>query len=123
MPARRRIERLNEQFKRELMEILLRELKDPRVKAVTVTSVDVSPDLYHARVYLTTLLEGTDRDTILEGLEAARPFLRRELSHRLRMRRTPELAFTWDETLDHARRIEQLLAQVRTPRPATPDDA
>jgi ribosome-binding factor A len=121
MPSRR-VERLNEQFKRELMELLQRELRDPRVHDVTVTAVDVTPDLYHARVRITSLAQGPDRDLILEGLDAARPFLRGQLGRRLRIRRSPDLDFAWDETLDHARRIEQLLAQVRPATPAADEE-
>ena len=114
MPSRR-IARLNEQFKRELMDVMQREVRDPRVHGVTITTVVATPDLDRARVYVTTLAQGDERDAILAGLDAARPFLRRELSRRLRIRRAPELDFAWDETLDHARRIEKLLAQVRPP--------
>jgi ribosome-binding factor A len=120
MPSRR-LERLNEQIKRELMDIIRSDLRDPRVSDVTVTAVITSPDLAHARVLITTLAPESDRATILAGLDHARPFLRTALSHRVRARRTPDLAFEWDATLDHARRIEQLLAQVRSNPPADPE--
>lgn len=110
--AGRRVHRLNEQFKRELMLLLQFDIKDPRVSSVTVTDVRVAPDLSHARVFLTTLAEPDERPTILEGLRAATPFLRGELGRRLRIRRAPELAFQWDEARDHAQRIEQLLSEV-----------
>jgi len=121
MPSRR-VERLNEQLKREIMDLLRRDLRDPRVHDVTVTAVDVTPDLYHARVRVTSLAQGAERDAILEGLEAAGPFLRGELGRRLRIRRAPELEFSWDLSLDHARRIEQLLAQVRPADTVSDDD-
>jgi ribosome-binding factor A len=110
--AGRRVPRLNEQLKRELMHLVQREMKDPRVSSVTVTDVRVAPDLSHARVFLTTLAAAEERATILEGMRAAAPFLRGELGRRMRIRRAPELAFQWDEARDHAQRIEQLLSEV-----------
>lgn len=119
---RRRIERLNEQIKRELMDLLRRELGDPRVANVTLTAVETTPDLYHARIYVTTLGGEEERDAALAGLRAARPLLRGELGRRLHIRRVPELDFAWDETLEQARRIESLLAQVRLPDEAASDE-
>ncbi|MGH7502787.1 MAG: 30S ribosome-binding factor RbfA [Longimicrobiales bacterium] len=122
--AGRRVDRLNEQFKRELMHLVQRELRDPRVAAVTITEVRVAPDLSYARVFLTALAADTDRPTVLEGMRAAAPFLRGELGRRMRIRRAPELAFQWDEALDHAQRIERLLSEVlpRDPPEMTSDD-
>jgi ribosome-binding factor A len=119
---RRRIERLNEQIKRELMDLVRRELADPRVANVTLTAVETTPDLYHARVYVTLLGGEDERAAALAGLRAARPLLRGELGRRLHIRRVPELEFTWDETLEQARRIESLLAQVRPPDEAAADE-
>jgi ribosome-binding factor A len=116
------LQRLNEQFKRELMDVIRLELKDPRVSSVTVTSVSTAPDLAHARVLVTSIAPETERDTIMAGLIHASPFLRTELSRRLSIRRVPELVFEWDKTLDHARRIEQLLAEVRASQTRHPDD-
>jgi len=122
MAGHRRVERLNEQFRRELMEILHGEVRDPRVGAVTVTHVEVSPDLYHAKVYVTALDE-IARDSTLAGLDGAEPFIRREIGRRLHIRRAPELHFTWDDTLAHAQRIEKLLGEVmREMPPAQTDD-
>jgi ribosome-binding factor A len=123
--ARRRVDRLNEQLKRELMYLVQREVKDPRVPTVTVTDVRVAPDLSHARVFLTTLSPEAERPTIMEGMRAAAPFLRGELGRRLRIRRAPELAFQWDEARDYAQRIEQILAEVLprdAPEPPADDD-
>lgn len=120
--ASRRVHRLNEQLKRELMLLLQREIKDPRVSSVTVTDVRVAPDLSHARVFLTTMASLEERATIMEGLRAASPFLRGELGRRLRIRRAPEMAFQWDEARDHAQRIEQLLSEV-LPADAVDDES
>jgi ribosome-binding factor A len=116
-----RAERINEQFKREISDILRKEVRDPRVADVTVTRVDATRDLYHARVFLTTLAADDRRDAMLEGLRAASPFIRSELARRVELRRVPELTFRWDETLDQARRIESLLAEVRMTAKATDD--
>lgn len=118
-----RIQRLNEQLKRELTGILRAELRDPRVADVTVTRVQTTSDLQQARVFITSLGGDADRETTMEGLGAARPFLRSALAQRMELRRTPELVFEWDVGLDHARRIEELLAQVRPPEPDEDDDA
>ncbi|HEU5210240.1 MAG TPA: 30S ribosome-binding factor RbfA [Longimicrobiales bacterium] len=122
MAGRRRVERLNEQFRRELMDILQNQVRDPRVGLVTVTHVEVSPDLYHARVYVTAI-DPTARESTLEGLDVAEPFIRGEIGRRLHIRRAPELHFTWDDTLAHAQRIEKLLGEaMRELGPSEADD-
>ncbi|HEX7089737.1 MAG TPA: 30S ribosome-binding factor RbfA [Longimicrobiales bacterium] len=113
--ARRRVARLGEQFKREITEILQREVKDPRVGFVTITDVEVTPDLYHARVFVRIMGDDARKAEALEGLRAAAPFIRGELGQRLRIRRSPELHFELDRSLEHALRIEQLLREVRPP--------
>lgn len=115
----RRIERLNEQLKREVTDILRREVRDPRVGVVTVTRVEAAPDLSTARLWVHSSDEGETRAELMAGLQAAGPYVRRELGQRLHIRRAPELLWAWDESFEHAQRIEQLLAQVR---PAIPDD-
>jgi ribosome-binding factor A len=110
--AGRRIERLNEQLRRELTELLHRHVKDPRIGTVTVTAVETSPDLTFARVHV----HGADpsaRAAQLEGLAAASAFLRGELGRRLRIRRVPALGWQWDPSLEYASRIDALLAEVR----------
>lgn len=107
----RRVERLNEQLKREITEILRFEVKDPRVGLATVTAVSVSADLSFARVFVRP--SGDEEDSqIFEGLRAATPFIRSELGQRLRLRRVPELRFELDESIEHAMRIERLLQEV-----------
>jgi ribosome-binding factor A len=116
----RRVERLNEQLKRELMDLIRNGVRDPRVSGVTVTHVQTAPDLSQAQVYLTSLTPEGERPAIIDGLEAAVPFVRGELSRRLHIRRSPNLEFRWDVSLDHARRIEQLLAEVLPPERDSP---
>lgn len=107
----RRVERLNEQLKREITEILRFEVKDPRVGLATVTAVRVSADLSFARVFVLPTDDEED-SRILDGLRAATPFIRTELGQRLRLRRVPELRFELDESIEHALRIERLLQEV-----------
>ena len=123
--AKHRVSRLNEQLRREIAEIVRHELRDPRIGAVTVTEVRVAADLDFARVFITTLEPGPRAAESLEGLRAAAPFIRGELGRRLRIRHTPELRFQIDESLEKARRIESLLAQLRAAEqpPADSTDA
>lgn len=110
--AGRRVERLNEQLKREITEILRREVKDPRVGLVVITGVDAAPDLTFARIHLQITGDGDEAKT-LEGLRAAAPFIRGQIGRRLRVRRAPELDFQVDHSLEHVSRIERLLAEAR----------
>ena len=110
----RRIDRIEEQLRIELSEIIERELHDPRIGLTTVTAVKVSPDLRHARVFVTVLGEADERKKSLEGLRSAASFVRRSLSQRLHhMRRIPELSFDYDEAVEKGLRIETLLDQIK----------
>lgn len=109
----RRVKRLNEQLKREISRILRTEVHDPRVGVPTVTGVEVTPDLYHAKVHVRLTGSEENRTEAREGLEAAAPYIRRELGQRLHIRRVPELDFREDRTLEKAMRIEEILDQVR----------
>jgi ribosome-binding factor A len=110
----RRIDRIEEQLRIELSEIIEREIQDPRIGLTTVTAVKVSPDLRHARVFVTVLGDDTQRKKALEGLRSAASFARRSLSQRLHhMRRIPELTFDYDEAIEKGIRIEELLDQIK----------
>lgn len=113
----KRIARLNEQLRRELAELLRTSVHDPRVGTVTVTAVDVAADLGSARVYVRRQGSEAEKADTLEGLHAAAPFLRRTLGRMLHVRRIPELRFLEDTSLEHARRIEAILAEVLPPEP------
>lgn len=108
--ARHRIQRVNEQIKREIARLLVGEVMDPRVGPVTVTRVSAAPDLTLARIFVQLMGDEDERRTTLEGLNAATPFIRAALGDRIKMRRVPELRFERDESLEHALRIEELLA-------------
>lgn len=88
-----------------------KEVRDPRVGLATITAVETSPELDHARIYVTTLGDEEERAEVLAGLASAAPFIRTQLSRRLHMRRVPELHFQYDRMLDEAARIEQLLRE------------
>lgn len=106
-----RIKRVNEQLKREISRIVVREVSDPRVDGVTVTRVSAAPDLTFARVYVQLIGDEEERDETMEGLAAATPYIRTLLADRIEMRRVPELRFERDRSLEHAMRIEELLAE------------
>lgn len=113
----RRVERLNEQFRREITDILRGQAKDPRIGLVTITGARVAPDLSFARVFVSPPADGSGSTEMMDGLRAATPFVRGELGRRLRIRRVPELRFEFDESLARARHIEALLGEVLGHRP------
>lgn len=113
--AGRRTARLNEQLKRELSELIRLEVRDPRVGPVIVTAVQTTKDLGVARVHVRTLGDDAERASSLEGLTAAAPFLRTALGKVLRIRRVPELRFQEDRSMEHARRIEEVLSEIKPP--------
>jgi ribosome-binding factor A len=110
----RRIDRIEEQLRIELSEIIDREIQDPRIGLTTVTAVKVSPDLHHCRVFVTVLGDDAQRKKALEGLRSAASFVRRSLSKRLHhMRRIPELSFDYDEEIEKGIRLEELFNQIK----------
>ncbi|MDQ3556783.1 MAG: 30S ribosome-binding factor RbfA [Gemmatimonadota bacterium] len=113
-----RTDRINEQLRQEVSLLVRDEVRDPRVGMVTVTAVDTSPELDHARVYVTVMGDEAEGEEALLGLRSAAPFLRSQLSRRLYMRRVPELHFTLDRVLAEARRIESLLREALPPAEA-----
>jgi len=110
-----RIVRVGDQIQRELAQILVTEVADDRVPAVTVSGVEVSRDLRNARVFLTPPA-GSDPDSVLRAVNHAAGFLRRRLGERVRMKYLPRLRFEYDMTLDRAERLATLLDQARTTR-------
>jgi ribosome-binding factor A len=116
MPQFRRTERINEQLRQEISLLIRAEVRDPRVGMATITAVETSPELDHARVYITALGDDEGKGEILQGLRSAAPFIRGQLGKRLHMRRIPELHFMIDRKLENAMRIESLL------REALPDE-
>ena len=102
--------RVADQIRQELGELLTRgEVHDPGIGFITLTRVQVSPDLQMARVFYTTLGDAKARQETARALERATPFFRRQVGSRLRLRRVPELEFRFDESVAHQDRIEQIL--------------
>ncbi len=116
-----RAERVSGLLKEELSEILLREIKDPRIGFVTITAIRVSADLRHARVYVVTRETGEAQRRTLEGLESARGYLRGALGRRLRLRYIPDLSFWVDERLEEGFRIQEILKSLQAR--SAPDEA
>lgn len=106
-----RSRRVEENLKRLLSELVRREVKDPRVGLVTITAVEVSRDLTHARVYFTPFAGLGDADAALQALRHAAGFLRHELRGQLRLRVTPELDFRIDETVERGARVSALISE------------
>lgn len=113
--ASRRLERLNEQLKREIAGLLRTAVRDPRVGGVTVTGVETAPDLTTARVFVRLGGADSERAACLAGLAAAAPFLRGTMGRSLHVRRIPELHFLEDHSQERAQRIEEILSEVVIP--------
>lgn len=108
-----RAKQVGEQMKKELSDIISRKLKDPRVGFVTVTDVDVTGDLQQAKVFISVLGDEKQREDTLIGLAKAKGFIRTEIGRRIRLRKTPELFFEFDESIDYGNRIEALLNEIQ----------
>jgi ribosome-binding factor A len=106
-----RMRRVNEAIRETLAEAV-GELKDPRIGFVTVTGVDTSPDLRQARVYVSVLGNERKREKTLQGLESAHGVLQAKLAAELRMKRTPQLAFEFDPTVQEGMRMSQLIDEL-----------
>ena len=104
-----RLRRVNEAVRQVLSDAITQDLKDPRVGFVTVTGVDVSPDLRHARVYVSVLGDASAKDGSLDGLRAAHGYLQRRIAGELRLKHTPTLNFAIDDSIDRGMRISELI--------------
>src|SRR5712692_26486 len=112
----KRLERVNQLMKEEISMLLQRQLKDPRLGFVTVTEVDVTPDLKHAKVYVSVLGRDAQWTASFQALDSARGFVWNWLRRHLDLRVTPEIAFRPDRSMEHAAHIQSLLAELRTKR-------
>lgn len=111
----RRTERLAEEIREEVAKLLASGLKDPRVGFVTVTRVDVTDDLHHARVYVGVLGDQKQREATMQGLGQAAGWVRREVGRRIRVRYTPEIIFQYDQGLEATERVARLLEEAAPP--------
>ena len=108
----KRVNRVAEQMKKELGEIILQKLKDPRIGFITVTDVEVTGDLQNATIFISVLGSDAEKDATLKGLNKAKGFIRTEIGKRMRLRVTPEIEFEFDESIAYGNRIQTLLTQV-----------
>jgi ribosome-binding factor A len=104
-----RMRRVNEAVREVVSARIAEGLRDPRIGFVTVTAVETSPDLRHARVYVSVLGSGEERSATLAGLESAHGVLQQAVASELRMKRTPTLQFVFDESIARGMRITELL--------------
>jgi ribosome-binding factor A len=105
----RRLLRVNEAVREVLSAVVVEGLKDPRIGFVTITSVQASPDLAHAKVFVSILGGVREREATLAGLRSSRGYLQDRIAVALRLKRTPQLEFVYDDTTDKAMRIETIL--------------
>jgi ribosome-binding factor A len=111
-----RPERIGEELRQELSQLLLTEVRDPGIGLITLTRVKVSPDLQVARTYYTLMGDAKAKAETKKALERAIPFLRRQIAARVRLRRVPELFFQFDESVERQDRIEQILLDLKRER-------
>jgi ribosome-binding factor A len=104
-----RAQRVGEQIQRELGELLRDDVKDPRVGRVTITAVEVSADLSHAKIFVTHLAGREHADEAVQALQHTAGFLRRELSRRMQLYSVPQLHFTYDDSIESGMRLSQLI--------------
>jgi ribosome-binding factor A len=109
-PSFKRSERVSDQMKEEIADILMRKIKDPRIGFVTVVDVEIAEDLKNAKVFISVY--GGNKDESLKGLKSATPFIRSELGRRMRMKFIPELLFRYDSTIERGAHIMELLHSI-----------
>ena len=111
--AGERMRRVDEAVRQVLTDAVAQDLQDPRIGFVTMTSVKTTPDLRHARVYVSVLGDAQQRAATLAGLSSAHGALQRRIARELRLKRTPTLEFLYDDTTDRAMRLEEILERTR----------
>lgn len=108
----KRVNRVAEQMKKELGDIIIQKVKDPRIGFVTVTDVELTGDLQNATIFISVLGSEREKADTLKGLNKAKGFIRTEVGSRIRFRKVPEIEFEFDESIAYGNRIETLLTQV-----------
>jgi ribosome-binding factor A len=118
----RRSDRVAEAIREEVATFLAEDAKDPRITGmVTVTGVEITRDLRHAKVFVSVMGSDTERSSTFEGLASAASHLRSRVGRALRLRLAPEISFRPDESVAHAARIEDLLARIKEAQPPAPE--
>lgn|SRR5699024_3305423 len=108
-----RANRVAEEIKKEIGELLTNELKDPRIGFVTITDVEVTGDLQHAKVFISVLGNDKEKEDTLIGLSKANGFIRSKVGDRVRLRKTPEISFQFDDAIEYGSRIESILRDLK----------
>ncbi len=116
-----RSDRVSEQIRRDLALLIQTEVKDPRVRMVSLTGVEVTPDYAHAKVFFTAM-DSAHKDEILAGLNRASGFLRRELGRRIHIHTLPQLHFIYDASIERGMSLSQLIDQANAVSDQTPQD-
>ncbi|MGM8214514.1 30S ribosome-binding factor RbfA [Bacillaceae bacterium W0354] len=111
-----RANRVAEQMKKELGDILSRKIKDPRVGFVTVTDVQVTGDLQQAKIFISIFGDEEQKDETLVGLAKSKGFIRSEIGKRIRLRKTPEISFEIDHAIEYGNKIEKLIRDINKER-------
>lgn len=111
-PTFKRADRVSDQMKQEIADILMRKIKDPRIGFVTVTDVDLADDLRNATVFVSVYGGDAEKKESLKGLRSASAFIRSEIGKRMRMRHLPELLFRFDATVERGAHIMELLREI-----------
>ncbi len=107
-----RSKRVGDRIREEISDILLRKVKDPRIGFLTITDVELSPNLRYAKVYYSVVGTESERRSAADGLESASGFMKRELGTRLRLKFMPELVFQFDSSLEYGDRMERLFREL-----------
>ena len=121
LPVSQRTERVDELLRQEIGVIVARDVADPRVGFATITSVETTTDLRHAKVWVSVIGQRPERDAAVAALQHAMPFIRHELGKTLRLKRIPDLHVHLDDTADRGTRILRLLADIETGTIPDPD--
>lgn len=117
-----RKDRVAEQIRRELADLIRTELKDPRVGMISLTEVEVTADYAHAKVFFSTLAAGDNLPAVMTGLQKASGFLRRELGKRISIHMTPQLHFVFDQSLERGADLSKLIDEASAISDHTPED-
>jgi ribosome-binding factor A len=117
-----RKDRVSEQTRRELAELIRTELKDPRVGMISLTDVEITADYAHAKVFFSTLAGSENLPAVMEGLQKASGFLRRELGKRISIHMTPQLHFVFDQSLERGADLSKLIQQAVAVSDKTPEN-
>lgn len=107
-----RLQRVSELI-REVLADIMKKIKDPRIGFMTITDVQVTPDLSNARIFVSMLSEGEDREKAMKGLESASGFIRHELGKEIKLRKTPRISFHFDEGMERGMKILNILNQIK----------